>query len=52
MIVTDSNIPDKIAHAIEDRGVELHIVDVTGTHKPSPTSQPFDNPGKEKIILS
>ena len=52
MIVTDSNIPDKIAHAIEDRGGELHIVDVTGTHKPSPTSQPFDNPGKEKIILS
>lgn len=52
MIVTDSNIPDKMAHAIEDRGVELHIVDVNGSHKPSPTSQPFDNTGKEKVILS
>lgn len=52
MIVTDSNIPDKMAHAIEDRGVELHIVDVNGSHKPSPTPQPFDNSGKEKVILS
>lgn len=42
MIITDSNIPDKMAHAIEDRGVELHIVDVNGSHKPAPTPQPFE----------
>lgn len=41
MIITDSNIPDKMAYAIEDRGVELHIVDVNGTH-PAPMSQPFE----------
>ncbi len=53
MIVTDSNIPDKMAHAIEDRGVELHIVDVNGTHKPTPASQPFENMAvKDKSSLS
>lgn len=41
MIITDSNIPDKMAYAIEDRGVELHIVDVNGTH-PAPMNQPFE----------
>lgn len=53
MIVTDSNIPDKMVHAIEDRGVELHIVDVNGTHKPAPASQPFENMAvKDKSSLS
>lgn len=28
LIVTDSNIPDKIAQAIEERGVELKVVDL------------------------
>ena len=29
LIITDSNIPDKIARGIEDRGVELKVVDVS-----------------------
>lgn len=48
MIITDSNIPDKMASAIEDRGVELHVVDLDGRH-PMPVSQPFEE--TEKAIL-
>ena len=50
MIITDSNIPEKMAHAIEDRGVELHIVDVNSSHKPTPSVQPFENLEKEAIL--
>ena len=41
MIITDSNIPDKMAYAIEDRGVELHIVNLDKP-KPAPVNQPFE----------
>lgn len=41
MIITDSNIPDKMAYAIEDRGVELHIVSLDKP-KPVPVNQPFE----------
>lgn len=42
MIITDSNIPDKMAHAIEDRGVELHVVNIDSHHKPTPVAHPFE----------
>ena len=32
VIITDSNIPDKIAQAIEDRGIEIKIVNVSDNH--------------------
>lgn len=32
VIITDSNIPDKIAQAIEDRGIEIKIVNVSDKH--------------------
>lgn len=48
MIITDSNIPDKMAYAIEDRGVELHIVDLDKP-RPIPVSQPFEN-GKKNAL--
>jgi len=41
LIITDSNIPDKIAANIEERGVELKIVDInetTETLSPQPIS--------------
>lgn len=32
VIITDSNIPDKIAQAIEDRGIEIKVVNVSDKH--------------------
>lgn len=32
VIITDSNIPDKIAQAIEDRGIEIKVVDISNNH--------------------
>ncbi len=32
VIITDSNIPDKIAQTIEDRGIEIKVVNVSDKH--------------------
>lgn len=38
LIITDSNIPDKIAHTIEERGVELKVVEIDELTDPLSTS--------------